>query len=156
MSSESILKKYSFRSRKKLQLENSKDNKKENPKRLSKKFVVTDNDSLEVNSQTCNKPEVVEDIKTTKLNWSRNTQYSKLPIKIEYDNDTHESLDLQTNIKVEVVKHCDYEYKKSKFEPLNWTIVLENIREMRKGVYAPVDDMGCDQCMDQNATPEVS
>ncbi|XP_001366843.2 endonuclease III-like protein 1 isoform X1 [Monodelphis domestica] len=45
--------------------------------------------------------------------------------------------------------------KKLKWEPLNWRLQLENIREMRKSKDAPVDHMGAEQCHDQNAAPEV-
>ncbi|KRT78570.1 hypothetical protein AMK59_8579 [Oryctes borbonicus] len=36
----------------------------------------------------------------------------------------------------------------------NWPEVLKNLREMRKGSDAPVDSMGCQQCMDKNANPK--
>lgn len=45
--------------------------------------------------------------------------------------------------------------KKDKWEPENWNLVLNNIREMRKNADAPVDSMGCDKCMDNDALPEV-
>ncbi|XP_074053326.1 endonuclease III-like protein 1 [Macrotis lagotis] len=45
--------------------------------------------------------------------------------------------------------------KKPKWEPPNWRLQLENIREMRKSKDAPVDHMGAEQCYDQNAPPEV-
>ncbi|XP_034248591.1 endonuclease III-like protein 1 isoform X2 [Thrips palmi] len=45
--------------------------------------------------------------------------------------------------------------KKDKWEPDNWMQVLKNIREMRKSADAPVDTMGCDKCMDEEAKPEV-
>lgn len=45
--------------------------------------------------------------------------------------------------------------KEPKWEPPNWQQVLINIREMRKHKDAPVDDMGCDKCMEDNAAPEV-
>ncbi|XP_067005253.1 endonuclease III-like protein 1 [Anabrus simplex] len=41
-----------------------------------------------------------------------------------------------------------------KWEPKDWEKVLDNIREMRKNKDAPVDGMGCDKCMDENASPE--
>lgn len=43
----------------------------------------------------------------------------------------------------------------SETKPENWNAVLENLREMRKGFDAPVDTMGCDQCMDETAEPKV-
>ncbi|XP_063229476.1 endonuclease III-like protein 1 isoform X2 [Bacillus rossius redtenbacheri] len=48
-----------------------------------------------------------------------------------------------------------FEDKKSKWEPLHWQEVLRNIREMRKAKDAPVDDMGCDKCMEDDAPPKV-
>lgn len=38
--------------------------------------------------------------------------------------------------------------KKSKWEPKNWQIVLENIKKMRSSNDAPVDTMGCDKTME--------
>lgn len=57
----------------------------------------------------------------------------KRPVAIEYETDT----------------------KKDKWEPDNWMQVLNNIRKMRKSGDAPVDTMGCDKCMDDDAVPEV-
>ncbi|XP_018416517.1 PREDICTED: endonuclease III-like protein 1 [Nanorana parkeri] len=45
--------------------------------------------------------------------------------------------------------------KKLKWEPPNWQKHLENIRQMRRGRDAPVDQMGAEKCFDQNAAPEV-
>ncbi|XP_041766410.1 uncharacterized protein LOC121590639 isoform X3 [Anopheles merus] len=43
--------------------------------------------------------------------------------------------------------------KESKWEPKNWRQTMENIREMRRAILAPVDTMGCDQfAQDQGAT----
>jgi hypothetical protein len=47
------------------------------------------------------------------------------------------------------------ENKKFKWEPKNWSEVLNNMREMRKQRDAPVDSMGCDKCADESAAPEV-
>ncbi|XP_044308531.1 endonuclease III-like protein 1 isoform X2 [Varanus komodoensis] len=47
------------------------------------------------------------------------------------------------------------EVKKQKWEPKNWAQHLANIREMRKGRDAPVDQMGAGQCFDGDAAPEV-
>lgn len=41
------------------------------------------------------------------------------------------------------------------WEPPNWREVLENIRKMRSARDAPVDNMGAEKCMDEQATPEV-
>ncbi|XP_055902685.1 endonuclease III-like protein 1 [Eupeodes corollae] len=43
------------------------------------------------------------------------------------------------------------EIKQDKWEPNNWTQILENIRHMRANVPAPVDTMGCDRYSDENA-----
>lgn len=37
----------------------------------------------------------------------------------------------------------------------NWYEMLKNLREMRKNSDAPVDSMGCQRCMDENADPKV-
>lgn len=47
------------------------------------------------------------------------------------------------------------ESKKSKWEPENWRLVLENIRRMRMENDAPVDTMGCHKCHDTDEVPEV-
>jgi len=46
--------------------------------------------------------------------------------------------------------------KKEQWMPLNWEIILENIKEMRKHETAPVDEMGCHKCADPNASPSLS
>ncbi|XP_040297532.1 endonuclease III-like protein 1 [Bufo bufo] len=46
--------------------------------------------------------------------------------------------------------------KKLKWEPKNWRKQLENIRQMRSGRDAPVDQMGAEKCFDQKAEPQVS
>lgn len=40
--------------------------------------------------------------------------------------------------------------------PLNWDVVLENLREMRKSFDAPVDSMGCHKSCDESAPPKVN
>lgn len=70
----------------------------------------------------------------------------KPQIKIEFENDAYILTD---KIKTEIVE------KKLKLEPPSWSLVLDNIREMRKGRDAPVDNMGCDKCMDESAPPQV-
>uniref|UniRef100_A0A8D0H9Q1 Nth like DNA glycosylase 1 n=1 Tax=Sphenodon punctatus TaxID=8508 RepID=A0A8D0H9Q1_SPHPU len=45
--------------------------------------------------------------------------------------------------------------KKPKWEPKNWPEQLANIREMRKGRDAPVDQMGAEKCFDSRAPPEL-
>ena len=41
------------------------------------------------------------------------------------------------------------------WEPPNWKLVLENIRQMRSDDNAPVDTMGCHKCADENADEKV-
>ncbi|KAM4698314.1 endonuclease III-like protein 1 [Rhinophrynus dorsalis] len=53
------------------------------------------------------------------------------------------------------VAASDTTEKKHKWEPKNWSQHLDNIREMRSGRDAPVDQMGAEKCFDQSATPEV-
>ncbi|KAM3917116.1 endonuclease III-like protein 1 [Leptodactylus fuscus] len=55
-------------------------------------------------------------------------------------------------VQYEVVENTD---KKLKWEPKNWRKQLENIRQMRSGRDAPVDQMGAEKCFDQNAEPQV-
>ncbi|KAM5152894.1 endonuclease III-like protein 1 [Mantella aurantiaca] len=45
--------------------------------------------------------------------------------------------------------------KKLKWEPGKWRVQLENIRRMRSGRDAPVDQMGAEKCFDETAPPEV-
>lgn len=64
-------------------------------------------------------------------------------------------------------KHIKVEYdeeaccsKKSKLsfseeKPVNWEMVLGNLREMRKDFDAPVDTMGCHKCHDESASPNT-
>ncbi|KAM3827038.1 endonuclease III-like protein 1 isoform 3-T3 [Vipera latastei] len=47
------------------------------------------------------------------------------------------------------------EPKRQKWEPANWEQQLANIREMRSGRDAPVDQMGAWACFDREAPPEV-
>lgn len=42
------------------------------------------------------------------------------------------------------------------WEPPDWREVLENIRVMRSARDAPVDHMGIQKCMDDDAPPEVN
>ncbi|XP_035204420.1 endonuclease III-like protein 1 isoform X2 [Stegodyphus dumicola] len=43
----------------------------------------------------------------------------------------------------------------SAWEPSNWKLVLDNILKMRKMYVAPVDSLGCEECPEEGATPEV-
>lgn len=84
----------------------------------------------------------IQEVKSKKVD--RKTK--KPQIKIEFENDSNCLTDA---IKTEVLE------KKLKLEPPNWSLVLDNVREMRKGRDAPVDNMGCDKCMDESAPPQV-
>ncbi|XP_049799165.1 endonuclease III-like protein 1 isoform X2 [Schistocerca nitens] len=68
----------------------------------------------------------------------------------QYFDNTQSSQDI-----VVTDAHDADQAKKGKWEPQNWQQILTNIREMRKNRDAPVDDMGCDKCMDEEADPEV-
>lgn len=48
------------------------------------------------------------------------------------------------------------EQKQLKWMPKNWEKTLENMRIMRLDRAAPVDTMGCDKCIDDNADEKVS
>lgn len=72
----------------------------------------------------------------------------KQPASIKTENENNEIL-------VEPMDSKDITHEKQ-WAPPNWEIVLENIREMRKHGTAPVDEMGCDKCVDPNASPAVS
>lgn len=73
---------------------------------------------------------------------------TKKQVKIEFENNLNDFP--CDNIKTEELE------KKNKLEPPSWSLVLDNIREMRKGREAPVDNMGCDKCMDESAPPQVT
>ncbi|XP_014769778.1 endonuclease III-like protein 1 [Octopus bimaculoides] len=88
-------------------------------------------------------------------------QRSKITIKYE-KNDEFEN----NNTDVETVspyfttkKHeqtdLEQENKRTKWEPEGWSLVLNNIREMRKHQDAPVDSMGCDTISDRTSAPEI-
>lgn len=71
---------------------------------------------------------------------------SKKQIKIQYDDDD----ELKMNKKYNIVDE-----KSEKWEPENWKETYELIKEMRKNKTAPVDDMGCDKCSEENAPPNI-
>ncbi|GLV44582.1 uncharacterized protein CBL_13486 [Carabus blaptoides fortunei] len=77
------------------------------------------------------------------------TKFQRKHIKVKYDSANATSI----NIKSEVKDESDN--KKLRTEPPNWQEVLQNLREMRKNNNAPVDSMGCDKCMDENAPAET-
>lgn len=64
------------------------------------------------------------------------------------------------HVKIESDKDVDSKVKKvvdnrSPKMPANWEEAVNNLREMRKKHDAPVDSMGCDECADKVAAPEV-
>uniref|UniRef100_A0A1B6I1D0 Endonuclease III homolog n=1 Tax=Homalodisca liturata TaxID=320908 RepID=A0A1B6I1D0_9HEMI len=157
-----LAKKYSFRARKKIGKENpdGSSNPVEKEERLVIKSESKSNSSLHPVEHTSVSRTKLEKLKVnqdseknenTEIN-NDDTSYSahkknhKSTIKIEYDSSSSHS---QLEVKTEVVD------KRCKWEPENWIQVLENIREMRKEKDAPVDDMGCDKCSDEDAPPQV-
>lgn len=54
------------------------------------------------------------------------------------------------HIKVEYEDADKKDVKQEKWEPPSWLTVIENIKKMRSGGDAPVDDMGCHKCHDEN------
>ncbi|XP_062559748.1 endonuclease III-like protein 1 [Armigeres subalbatus] len=50
----------------------------------------------------------------------------------------------------------DSAVKQTKWEPDNWRQTLENIRQMRQMMQAPVDTMGCDQFKDDENVPPIT
>lgn len=62
---------------------------------------------------------------------------------------------VQKRVQVAYENSAEDVEKKLKWEPTNWQKHLKNIRQMRSGRDAPVDQMGAEKCFDQNAAPEV-
>lgn len=52
-------------------------------------------------------------------------------------------------------KRIKKEVLSDEWEPPNWKLMLENIRQMRSDDNAPVDTMGCHKCADENADEKV-
>lgn len=92
--------------------------------------------------------------KTVKASKRNYTSVSSNDVNVEDINTDHSR---QSEVKVENSKHVTEgtQGKKSKWEPPNWLGMLNNIREMRKTMDAPVDTMGCHKCQDDNAPAEV-
>lgn len=161
MSTEDFANKYSFRAKKKLQNEQNDGNRKKNLKAILQSTQIK-NPSLQSFASEHGKSEAEpvktendksrgksnpNELKISQLSRKRN---QKDPIKVEFE----ESCVQIPGTKL--VKDESDDRKKEKFEPPQWREVLDKIRDMRSGVHAPVDDMGCDQCMDESAAPEVS
>lgn len=82
-------------------------------------------------------------------------QNSESPTKVEIKQEPHENpKPTSSKLKREHIK-IKYETQDDN-KPYKWETVLENVREMRKNCDAPVDTMGCDRCVDEKASPEVS
>lgn len=62
---------------------------------------------------------------------------------------------VETKPLVENVADTLEESSRHPFEPLNWQVVLDNIRKMRKDRDAPIDSMGAEKCVDESAPPQV-
>lgn len=65
-------------------------------------------------------------------------------IKKEPKDDTKEDISMKSDSEWQV-----------KGAPLNWEVVLNNLRDMRKNKDAPVDHMGSQMCRDEKQLPEV-
>lgn len=74
----------------------------------------------------------------------RTASKRKKPVAISYEEPVDENQD-----------SVYFGHKDSKWEPVNWKEILKNIRTMRSGFDAPVDGMGCEQCVDKDEPPEV-
>ncbi|XP_042882923.1 endonuclease III-like protein 1 [Penaeus japonicus] len=88
----------------------------------------------------------------------------KKHVSIKYEDQSTE--ELLTSLKKEEDQSVPQEYSldtdskslkpgQPGWEPPNWKEVLENIRKMRSARDAPVDNMGAEKCMDEQAAPEV-
>lgn len=99
-----------------------------------------------------------EERKTTRAVVKRNySSISSTDVDIKEDISIDHSNQSEVQDKIQNAKQVTEEMlgKKSKWEPSNWHTMLNNIREMRKNMDAPVDNMGCHKCHDDNAPPEV-
>ncbi|XP_018561825.1 endonuclease III-like protein 1 [Anoplophora glabripennis] len=92
----------------------------------------------------------------TRTELDNNVNDNELPIKVKKEpgDATEES---NISVKVEDPKKPIKSETNQKFlkMPLNWEVVLDNLREMRKNFDAPVDSMGCHKCYEENAPPKV-
>ncbi|XP_017786808.1 PREDICTED: endonuclease III-like protein 1 [Nicrophorus vespilloides] len=96
-----------------------------------------------------------ENSRKTKINHLK-IEYDDVipPVKIKKEEAVKESKVIKKEFDDVAVKtEVDGVYKNEENFPKNWKIVLNNLREMRKDHNAPVDSMGCDQCMDEEANP---
>lgn len=77
----------------------------------------------------------------------RSTRKRNTPTKISYENEESNSSPYFDG---------NSEPKSNHWQPENWKTILNNIRKMRSDEDAPVDHMGCEQCVDEKEPPEVS
>lgn len=75
-------------------------------------------------------------------------------VDVEYDKDVAKDNKIKKGKEGETV-NANTATSSSRMPP-HWKEVLQNLREMRKEHDAPVDTMGCDQCPDEKASPEVN
>lgn len=123
-------------------------------------------------------------IKTEQDNETKLETRSRKQFETINEEKTHSVVKLDSNVSVPIKKeiedlkkvskreHIKVEYdeispqqktgentspKKLKINmPLNWDIVLSNLREMRRNFDAPVDSMGCHKCYDETAPAKVN
>lgn len=88
------------------------------------------------------------------LSSSSQTQKRAKHIKVEEDNDEEEPLVLMQSMKQTKTEKRNQANKTNVTPPADWETVWELISEMRKGVTAPVDTMGCASLGDHNAEPK--
>lgn len=115
----------------------------------SRKQINTKNSKLNKNESTETKKHKNAEIKPeppleTKI--KEPVDESIIPTKSLKTKREHATVKYESDIKEEKESP-----KKEKWEPPNWQQVLGNLREMRKNHDAPVDNMGCDKCMDESA-----
>lgn len=68
----------------------------------------------------------------------------KKNVKVSYDDDTAEKVESEY-----------FNNTTSQWTPENWEVMLDNIRKMRNDFDAPVDTMGCEQCVNQQDSSKV-
>lgn len=114
---------------------------------LNSKCTITyslrnENSEVQLKSETQLKEKMVEGTEN-----SRKQIIKREHVKIEYDPTLNQGNEYESIPK----KHL----KSDIAVPVNWEIVLSNLREMRKNFDAPVDSMGCHKACDENAPIEV-
>ncbi|XP_078035673.1 nth-like DNA glycosylase 1 [Augochlora pura] len=82
----------------------------------------------------------------------------RTPIKIKYEVKNEDEVK-HLNVKIEDMKNeivKEIVTDENIWMPENWKTILENIKEMRKHGTAPVDEMGCDKCVDPKASAKLA